>query len=161
MPQFYIRKMHIEDVEAVHDIETDVFSLPWSRQAFETELTDNHMAAYFAMVEGSALEIIGYIGTWIIIDEAHITTIAVKEDYQGMGLGSRLLEYAMTEMMARGVKRMTLEVRVSNTRAITMYENYGFRRAGIRKRYYSDNQEDAIIMWVVFEENEADQDSGD
>ena len=161
MPQFYIRKMHINDVSAVHDIETSVFSLPWSRGAFQTELSQNRMANYFVMVEGSTLEIVGYIGTWIIIDEAHITTVAVKNQYQGMKLGSRLLEQAMTELLGLGVKSMTLEVRVSNARAIKMYENYGFRQQGVRKGYYSDNQEDAIIMWAVLEENESDQDSGD
>ena len=147
--QWVIRPMELKDVDQVHTIETQVFTLPWTKGAFLQELTQNQMAAYFVLVNGSdGNEIVGYVGTWKVVDEAHITTIAVAKRYQGKGLGGMLLERAMVEMIAVGVVRMTLEVRISNVRALSMYRQYGFKEAGIRKRYYSDNQEDAIIMWA-------------
>ncbi|OEH85256.1 ribosomal-protein-alanine N-acetyltransferase [Desulfuribacillus stibiiarsenatis] len=151
--------MTFADIPYVFDIESTVFSLPWSEAAFYNELTDNQLAKYYVLEakDTKSSTIIGYIGIWLILEEAHITTIAVKPEYQGQGLGCLLLETIMKECKAMGVQRMTLEVRVSNQAARKMYIKYGFVENGIRKKYYSDNGEDAIIMWVVLEEDERDE----
>jgi [ribosomal protein S18]-alanine N-acetyltransferase len=91
--------------------------------------------------------IIGFAGMWILLDEAHVTTIGVSPDYRGRGLGELLLLELFEEAMRRGAEWVTLEVRVSNDPAQALYSKYGFTRQGIRRRYYSDNGEDAYIMW--------------
>ena len=91
--------------------------------------------------------IVGFAGMWILFDESHITTIGVHPDYRGLGLGEYLIVELFVEAMRRGAEMMTLEVRVSNDSAQALYEKYGFTRQGVRRRYYSDNGEDAYIMW--------------
>lgn len=91
--------------------------------------------------------IIGFAGMWILLDEAHITTIGVAPEYRGRGLGEMLLIDLFEEALRRGAEWVTLEVRVSNETAQSLYHKYGFTRQGIRRRYYSDNGEDAYIMW--------------
>ena len=91
--------------------------------------------------------IIGFAGMWILLDEAHVTTIGVAPEYRGRGLGELLLLDLFQEAMRRGAEWVTLEVRVSNDSAQSLYSKYGFTRQGIRRRYYSDNGEDAYIMW--------------
>ncbi|MOA25396.1 ribosomal-protein-alanine N-acetyltransferase [compost metagenome] len=93
-------------------------------------------------------QIIGYGGMWIIMDEAHVTNIAVRSDYRGQGLGNRLLLELQRTAVFFGAAKMTLEVRVSNDIAQNLYRKYGFTASGIRPRYYSDNNEDALIMWA-------------
>ena len=149
-PEFTIRKMEVLDIKEVYAIESEAFSLPWSIAAFQSELLQNLMARYFVL-ENSQAEIVGYAGIWFVVDEAHITTIAVKKTYQGQGLGKLLLQRIITETWALGGKKLMLEVRVSNEIAIAMYRKFGFVAQGIRKKYYSDNQEDALIMWAVIE----------
>jgi len=140
------RKMELQDLEAVHRIESECFTLPWSLSAFYNELVNNHFATYLVMeVDG---QLAGYGGMWNIIDEAHVTNIAVRPSYQGRGLGKRLLRELMALAAALGSRRMTLEVRVSNHIAIRLYEQMGFRATGVRKEYYSDNREDALVMWA-------------
>jgi [ribosomal protein S18]-alanine N-acetyltransferase len=95
----------------------------------------------------SPAQIIGFAGMWILLDEAHITTIGVSPDYRGRGLGEMLLLNLFDEALRRGAEWVTLEVRVSNDSAQALYNKYGFTRQGIRRRYYSDNGEDAYIMW--------------
>jgi len=92
--------------------------------------------------------IIGFAGLWLMVDEAHITTIAMHPNYRGMGLGEFLLVSLIDIAYDIGAKWVTLEVRVSNYTAQNLYRKYGFREAGLRHRYYSDNQEDALIMWT-------------
>jgi ribosomal-protein-alanine N-acetyltransferase len=92
--------------------------------------------------------IIGFAGLWLMVDEAHITTIAMHPNYRGMGLGEFLLISLIDIAYEIGAKWVTLEVRVSNYTAQNLYRKYGFREAGLRHRYYSDNQEDALIMWT-------------
>jgi ribosomal-protein-alanine N-acetyltransferase len=93
------------------------------------------------------LPIIGYAGLWLILDEAHVTSVAVHPDYRGRRLGELLFNVLIQEAVYLGADRMTLEVRVSNHAARQLYKRLGFVSAGIRKGYYNDNQEDAIIMW--------------
>lgn len=140
------RLMTLSDIPDVMVIEHEAFTLPWTEEAFRNELTHNHFAKYMVMeIDGTA---IGYAGMWTIMDEAHITNIAVRQAYRGRKLGERLLDELMRTAAYLGMERMTLEVRVSNLVAQRLYEKKGFESAGIRKGYYSDNMEDAMIMWA-------------
>ncbi|MDB5084504.1 MAG: ribosomal-protein-alanine N-acetyltransferase [Bacilli bacterium] len=141
----YFRKMQASDIDRILDIEHLSFTAPWSRNAFEGEL-HNHFAKYLVIVVGE--EVAGYGGMWIILDEAHVTNIALHPDYRGRGLGGKLMERLMAEAIAHGAMHMTLEVRVSNLVAQSLYLRMGFVKNGMRKGYYTDNQEDAIIMWA-------------
>nr|WP_164779554.1 ribosomal protein S18-alanine N-acetyltransferase [Paenibacillus kobensis] len=140
------RAMLMSDVPVIVMIEQEAFTTPWSAEAFTNELSHNHFARYMVMEDATG--IIGYGGMWTIIDEAHVTNIAVRQDRRGRGLGERLLRRMKEQAAEYGMHRMTLEVRVSNERAQRLYERLGFEPAGIRPGYYSDNNEDALIMWV-------------
>lgn len=140
------RLMNLDDISTIVDIERESFTAPWSEEAFRNELTQNLFAKYMVMeLEGTVL---GYGGMWLIIDEAHITNIAVRENYRGLGYGKQLLMEMMKTAHWLGALRMTLEVRVTNERAQSLYRKMGFYPAGVRPGYYSDNNEDALIMWV-------------
>ncbi|MFS0784414.1 ribosomal protein S18-alanine N-acetyltransferase [Bacillus sp. 1P06AnD] len=140
------RPMTVGDLDEIILLEHACFTLPWSREAFYNELNQNQFAHYTVLVDSG--KIVGYCGAWLVIDEAHITNIAILPEYRGRGLGEELLRYMMDACRARQIERMTLEVRVSNTPAKSLYRKLGFIEGAIRKNYYSDNQEDAIVMWV-------------
>jgi ribosomal-protein-alanine N-acetyltransferase len=140
-----IRDMKESDLERIIEIEEKSFNPPWSREAFLLELTKNLLAKYIvAEVDG---QVVGYGGIWLIIDEGHVTNIAVDEEYRGKGIGSKILEGLIQICRDRNMTAMTLEVRKSNVVAQSLYRKYGFKEYGIRKGYYQDNNEDAIIMW--------------
>lgn len=142
----YFRQLSIHDVDDILKIENASFSIPWTRDAFVREMTMNPYALYIgAELDG---KLIAYGGMWIILDECHITNIAVLPEYRGMKIGDKLMYQMMQAMKANGAKKATLEVRVSNIVAQNMYKKYGFKNGGIRKGYYTDNHEDALIMWV-------------
>ena len=144
------RAMTLADIPGVLDIEREAFTSPWTGEAFVNELTNNHFARYMVMdLDGG---IIGYGGMWTIMDEAHVTNIAVRADYRGRGLGEKLLKELQRTAVFFGSARMTLEVRVSNEIARRLYRKLGFEPSGIRPGYYSDNNEDALIMWAELEE---------
>jgi len=144
-----IRTMKREDLDAVLLVEKKSFLTPWTEPMFLEEL-ENTIARYFvAEVSGT---IAGYAGLWIIMDEGHITNIAVEPSYRRMKIGSRLMEKIIETARDNGVRALTLEVRKSNAAAISMYEKLGFRIEGIRKNYYSDTHEDAYIMWKYLDE---------
>jgi ribosomal-protein-alanine N-acetyltransferase len=143
-PEF--RSMRPEDIPAVCEIEQESFTTPWTAGAFRNELTNNHFAHYVIMEIGG--EIAGYAGMWLILEEAHITNIAVRSRFRGKKLGERLVRELMRTAAFLGAARMTLEVRASNYVAQRLYEKMGFRSVGVRRGYYTDNNEDAIIMWV-------------
>lgn len=139
-----IRRMTIDDIDVVAAIEAATFPTPWSREAFEKELTTNAVARYLvAEVEGA---VIGFAGAWIILDESHVTNIAILKDYRGCGYGRQLTAALMQYLANLGAAYATLEVRKSNTVAQNLYTSLGFVKLGVRKRYYEDNQEDAILM---------------
>lgn len=138
--------MTLQDLDRIVEIEQLSFTLPWSRSSFYQELTNNPYARYIVMEYDG--QIIGYCGMWLVMDEAHITNIAVLPQFRGKKLGEALMRQAMTLAREEGAQTMTLEVRVSNTVAQSLYRKLGFLNGGIRKRYYSDNQEDALVMWV-------------
>ena len=141
-----IRQMTLEDVDGVYHVETEAFNNPWTREAFVNEMKNNHFATYFVAEDDGY--IVGYCGMWLIIDEAHITNIAVLPNYRGYKIGETLLRKAMSYARLFHAIRMSLEVRVSNEIAQNLYRKLGFKNGGIRKSYYSDNLEDAIVMWV-------------
>lgn len=144
------RFMTEEDIEQVYEIEISSFTLPWTKEAFFNEMTMNQYAKYIVM-ELSHL-VIGYCGMWIILDECHITNIAVLPEYRGRKLGEALLKQVIDFSKSLGVRLITLEVRVSNVVAQKLYKKYGFQAGGIRKNYYADNHEDALVMWVNIDE---------
>ncbi|MBJ6360221.1 ribosomal protein S18-alanine N-acetyltransferase [Paenibacillus sp. MAHUQ-46] len=145
--------MQLEDVPVICQIEQEAFTSPWTAEAFINELTNNHFARYMVMEwEGQA---IGYGGMWTIMDEAHITNIAVRIGYRGQGLGERLLRELQRTAVFFGSARMTLEVRVSNEIAQNLYRKLGFEPSGVRPGYYSDNGEDALIMWAELDQVKA------
>ncbi|MDF2721459.1 MAG: rimI [Paenibacillus sp.] len=142
----HFRSMRVDDIDTICEIERESFTTPWSPGAFHNELTNNHFAHYLVMeLDG---EIVGYGGMWLIIDEAHITNIAVRAQYRGRKLGERLLVQLQSTAVFLGAERITLEVRTSNMIAQRLYAKLGFIPAGLRKGYYTDNGEDAIIMWA-------------
>lgn len=139
------RAMTMADIPPIVEIELEAFSSPWTTEAFTNELINNLFARYLVMEYRG--EIIGYGGMWVIMDEAHVTNIAVRSDFRGQGLGHCLLFELQRTAVFFGAVKMTLEVRVSNEIAQRLYRKFGFEPSGIRPRYYSDN-EDALIMWA-------------
>ena len=138
--------MTLDDIDAVQEVERSSFPVPWPANAFRHELTQNRNARY--VVARSGDRIVGYAGLWLMVDEAHITTFAVHPDQRRQRIGERLLQRIFEVAVAMNAEWLTLEVRASNLPAQRLYEKYGFRRAGVRRRYYSDNNEDALIMWT-------------
>lgn len=126
-------------------IERECFAVPWRESAYLTELS-NHSARYFvACIDG---EVVGYGGMWVIMDEAHITTLGVSKACRGRRIGERVLVALLEEARSHHARRATLEVRESNTVAQNLYRKYGFQPAAIRRGYYTDNHENALVMWV-------------
>lgn len=140
------RLMTEEDIDDVLEIEHKSFATPWSREAFFNELTHNQFALYVVLEEDN--KVIGYCGAWIVVDEAHITNVALLPEYRGRKLGEALMRQLMELASEKGAITMTLEVRVSNFTAQSLYRKLGFQNGAIRKNYYTDNQEDALVMWV-------------
>ena len=144
MGETLIRRMRLKDVDAVAAIEQATFARPWSRESFRQELTRNVAARYLVAEEDG--RVIGYAGAWLILDESHVTNIAVAENARGRGIGRRMTEELLRILSNLGASYATLEVRVSNERAQHLYRSLGFISVGKRKRYYEDNNEDAFLM---------------
>ncbi|WP_414049996.1 ribosomal protein S18-alanine N-acetyltransferase [Macrococcus animalis] len=137
--------MMLEDVPAIYEIEKKAFpSGSWKLDAFYHELEKNEFAHYFIMTQDD--EVIGYLGMWIVIDQAQITTVAIDESLRGKGYGKLLLEYVMNYARLT-CEMMSLEVREENLAARRLYESFGFTYGGVRRDYYGPNQ-DAKVMWV-------------
>ncbi len=137
---------HIEDIVNVEKLS---FKIPWSKQSIIDEFVNNEAAIYYCALAGGRA--VGYVGMWQVLDEGHITNIAVHPEFRQSGLGSALMEALLEEAGRRGLTALTLEVRKSNHSAQGLYRKYGFSDGGMRKRYYADNNEDAIIMWKRLE----------
>ena len=136
--------MTIRDVDGVYAIESATFSKPWKREDFVKEMTSNACARYLVAEKEGA--IVGFAGAWMVLDEAHVTNIAVREDHRGQGIGRKLTEGLMQYAANLGVDYMSLEVRKSNLTAQNLYKSVGFEYVGVRKRYYEDNGEDAFLF---------------
>lgn len=139
-----IRSMTPSDLKEVMYIEGFSFPVPWSLNAFETELSRNPLAYYLVGVERE--KIVAYLGSWIFLTDCHITTVAVHPSHRRQRLASSLMEYFFQEVLLQGVRRISLEVRGSNVKALCFYHSIGFVQVGIRAKYYQDNHEDALIL---------------
>jgi ribosomal-protein-alanine N-acetyltransferase len=143
------RPMNLEDISRVHEIDVLSFSLPWPEKSFQFELTQN--PSTIAIVNelippGARPIIIGMVVVWIMIDEAHIATIAIDPQFRGHGIGKKLLAETLRQSIQRGTVLATLEVREHNHIAQQMYQKFGFEIVGRRPKYYQDNNEDAVLM---------------
>lgn len=141
-----IEAMRAEDIPTVLDIESVSFTTSWPANAFANEIGENKLAHYYVgRVDG---KIVAYGGIWVILEDSHITTIAVRPEHRGRGLGEQMLVHLLDEAMGRGASWITLEVRESNEVAQRLYRKYGFTNVSIRRAYYSDNNENAVVMWA-------------
>lgn len=139
-----IRPMTLSDLDQVCEIEIEAFSHPWSKDDFEIELQSNPYALYFVLIEEELIK--AYIGIWLIYEKAQITTIAVRKDFRTQGLSKVLMKFLDAVCIENNVEEISLEVRVSNEKAINLYHRFGFIKKCIRKDYYQDNHEDAYLM---------------
>ena len=149
-----ISKMTQEDVDGVFEIEANSYGPHhWSKESFYNEI-QNNIATYY-VAKNKDNEIVGFMGAWTILDESHITTIAIKPECKRQHIGESLLMNFIEDSYKKFVKYITLEVRVSNEPAINLYKKYSFKSLGTRKGYYQDNNEDALIMWTenIFSDN--------
>jgi ribosomal-protein-alanine N-acetyltransferase len=142
---FRIRRMTMADVPAVYALDVQSFSLPWPERSYRYEVSENPNAIPLVSVDETG-RIVGMAVTWVIIDEAHVATIAVGADWRRRGLGRELLVESLRQAHARGARLAYLEVRKGNSAAIGMYRHFGFNGVGERPRYYQDNHEDALLM---------------
>lgn len=139
------RRMTIEDVERVYEIEVESFKTPWTKEAFQNEIIINTLAEYIVLLYDD--QIIGYGGMWLIVDEIHITNIALATEFRGKGYSKVLIDALIQFGQEKQFEHMTLEVRESNQVAISLYEQFGFVSVGKRPKYYIDTGEDALVMW--------------
>src|SRR6202171_6394868 len=140
-----IEEMTLDDIPAVQAIEQDIFLSPWTRNAYRRELQQNQLATYIVLREDE--DIIGYAGLWKMHDEAHVTTVGVRRGDQGKGYGMALMLALIQRAYEMESRWMTLEVRASNFGAMALYEKLGFKVIGRRRGYYTDDGEDAVVMW--------------
>jgi [ribosomal protein S18]-alanine N-acetyltransferase len=148
-PAFRVRLMKEEDLEQVKKIDKMSFVIPWPERSYDYEFYRNPLSLLFvAELEepGQNNPIIGAIVMWLIVDEAHIATIAVHPEHRQKGVAKELLAKSLKTASEKGMQQATLEVRANNTSALRLYKHFGFEIIGRRKRYYRDNNEDALIM---------------
>ncbi len=145
-----ISRMTQADIRPVMRIEALSFTTSWPPSAFVSELADNKLAHYFIGRVGDPRtgEIVAYGGIWVILEDSHITTIAVHPDWRGRRYGEELLVHLLHEAIERGASWITLEARESNVVAQNLYKKYGFTVVSTRRAYYSDNGENAVVMWA-------------
>jgi len=148
MSNFTIRPMAIADIDAVHDLDTRSFPNPWPKRSYQFELTENKSAsAWVSEIDTpEGKKIIGLLVIWLLVDMAHIATLAVDEDYRRQKVASRMLCTGLCHQAQNGAVSSTLEVRQSNGAAQILYRRFGFQLVGRRPAYYKDNGEDAILM---------------
>ena len=140
-----IKEMKIEHLDGVMVVENLSFKIPWSRNSFLEELTTNDLAIYIVAISDE--QVIGYGGLWRVFDEGHITNIAVHPEFRRCGAASKIMDEILDLCGKNDIKSITLEVRKSNIAAQNLYKKYGFTIEGMRKKYYADTGEDALIMW--------------
>lgn len=145
MPEITTSLMTLDDVDAVHAIEEATFAVPWSHDSFVKEVTENKCARYIVLKEDGVC--VAYAGVWFVLDEGHITNIAVRADKRGLGYGKAVTSALIQLAADSGMSFLTLECRRSNIVAQSLYHKLGFKDVGYRKRYY-ENNEDALIMYL-------------
>ncbi|MDD3383399.1 MAG: ribosomal protein S18-alanine N-acetyltransferase [Bacilli bacterium] len=146
-----VREMNIDDIKKVKEIEDQVYKVPWTNTMFLNEIISNKFAYLFVLENNN--EIIGYSGVWIVADTATITKVTVSKEYQGKGLGDILIEDLINRVKSVKCAYVSLEVRVSNTKAFNLYKKYAFKQVAVRKKYYNDG-EDAYAMVKYFKDGE-------
>ncbi len=134
------------DLDGVLDVDELSFTRPWTRAMYESEFLNRDTSRMFVL-RTAGRPVAGYCAAWFVLDEIHINNIAVRPELRGRGLGSALLAHVLEEGRAAGASRATLEVRRSNDEARRLYERFGFRVAGVRRDYYTDPTEDALVLW--------------
>ena len=144
--QVAVNRMMMDDIDEVMEIEHASFTLPWSRDSFEQEISNNPHAFYVVARVDS--KIVGYGGIWVVLDEGHVTNIAVHPRFRRLGIGSAMLSEILAYALSQKVVFLTLEVRETNIAAQKLYSSFNFCIVGRRKKYYTDNNEDAFIMNV-------------
>jgi [ribosomal protein S18]-alanine N-acetyltransferase len=149
-----IRFMQEADINRVLELELSLFQAPWSREQFLDELINNPFALYY-VYEKEGL-IVAYVGLWDNGDIAQITTLGVDQNHQNQGIGKKMMLYVIELCLSHHIENLTLEVRVSNSKAIHLYQTLGFSIQTTRKQYYTDNYEDAYLMLKKIGENHED-----
>lgn len=143
-----IRSMTLQDVDKIYEIEKEQFVVPWTKESFIKDLTDNFCSIYFvAELSG---EIAGYLGLWHVINEGHMTNVAVSKKYENIGIGNKLIQKMIDTAIDKEMIGITLEVSTINEKAIHLYKKFGFEIEGERKQYYEVTKEDCYIMWKYF-----------
>ncbi len=132
------------DLDQLIQLEETLFKVPWKKVDYQRELEENKFAHYYVVEENE--ELVAYCGFWCLYDQAQITTIGTKRDYQGQGFASQLLKKVEEISKEEGCEICSLEVRRSNEKAQNLYKKFGYSQVAIRKSYYSDNHEDAFLM---------------
>ncbi|MBV8301430.1 MAG: ribosomal protein S18-alanine N-acetyltransferase [Candidatus Dormibacteraeota bacterium] len=145
VPRLSVERMRFDDIAAVQQIEREIFLSPWPKNAYASELSQNRQACYLVLRRDGV--ILGYAGIWRVAREAHVTTIGVRASDQHRGLGTVLFAALIQRAYEMGARWITLEVRATNLHAMRLYERFGFKAIGRRRGYYTDNGEDAVIMW--------------
>jgi ribosomal-protein-alanine N-acetyltransferase len=140
-----VRQAEEKDIRPMAEMDILCFTIPWSEESFEKEIKENNLAFYIVAEIGGRL--VGYAGLWRVANEGHITNVAVHPDFRRRGIGEALVSVLLSHTIKNGIRSHTLEVRASNEPAISLYSKFGFEPAGLRKNYYEDNGEDAVIMW--------------
>jgi len=146
MPLQITQLTSADQIPSVLEIETASFTSPWTREMYLAEL-ENRNVSYCFLASFDNGPAIGFCSFWRVLDELHINNLAVLPDFRHRGVGAELLAFVLNEGARLGALRATLEVRRSNTPALMLYERYGFTVAGIRRDYYTNPQEDALILW--------------
>lgn len=149
--QVALRPMTLDDLPAVMEIDRLSFALPWPERSFRFELTGND-ASHLLVAEmpfGREGRIAGFLGYWLLVDEMHISTLAVHPEIRGQGIGERLLLAGLEQAWIQGAEMSTLEVRPSNKAALALYRKYGYELVGRRRAYYQDNNEDALLLTLT------------
>lgn len=149
IPPVTLRRMELADLHQVHHLDTISFSLPWSERSFQFELTENpNSRGWVAELQNGANPppIVGMLILWVVLDEAHIATLATLPQYRRMGIARLLLSQALRSAYEEGARRAFLEVRRTNLAAQALYQQFGFEVTSVRRRYYSDTGEDALLM---------------
>ncbi|MBQ4347585.1 MAG: ribosomal protein S18-alanine N-acetyltransferase [Firmicutes bacterium] len=154
-----VRRMNGEDIDAVFEIEKSCFKKAWTRADFEREIYENKMALYYVAEKDG--RVVGFAGMWHVVNEGQITNIALLAEARGLGLGKMLMEALFAEAERLEMIGISLEVAVGNEKARALYSSMGFEQEGIRKGYYEDTHEDAVLMWKNFDiSSEEDDERG-
>lgn len=141
-----LRRLEKADVPQVARLEQACFSVPWSEASLYQDIVHNDLARYHGAFDGDAL--IAYMGYWRVLEQAHVTNVAVSPARRRQGIGKQLFGYVLEKAAEEGIESLTLEVRPSNEAALALYHSFGMKEQGRRRHYYSDNGEDALILWL-------------